>query len=194
LFSRTATPTFRNHIPETNSMRRRLWLAPLLLAVSGCYVAPADPNYGYAPPPYQPGGYPPPPYEPYAGAYPGYSYNNGAPMFFDGGAAVPLVLFGGEWGYYDRDRHWHHAPEGVARDLEAHRAGGGQFHTTAPPRAEPYPQPKPGQHGGQAAYRPAEQPRPNVVPFAAPPHPAAGVQPSHEEHERGRLCPPGQHC
>lgn len=202
-------------------MRRGLWLVSLLLPLGGCYVTPPATGYGYPPPGYPPGSYPPPgyaqpgypppgypsggyppaPYDPYAAAYPGYSYNDGAPTFLDGGIAVPLILFGGEWGYYDRDRHWHRAPEGVTHDLEAHRAaGGGQFHPNAAlhadPNLQPRPgqtmaQPRPGQPAGQAPYRPAEQVRPAAAQYSAP-RPAPAAQPRQEE--RGRECPPGQHC
>jgi hypothetical protein len=164
-------------------MRRVLWLASLLLPLGGCYVAPAGAGYENAPPGYPPAGYSPPPYDPYASAYPGYSYNGGSPTFLEGGVAVPLVLFGGEWGYYDHGRHWHRAPEGVSRNLEAHRAGANMA-----PRPEPGHQQRPGQPG-PAAYRPAEGPRP-----AAAPRPAQAAPAHQEGHERHRDCPPGQHC
>jgi hypothetical protein len=152
-------------------MRRELWMVTLLLPLSGCYVPPADQGYGYAPAEYYPPGYPgggygPAPYQSAPDIYPGYSYNDGQPTYLDGGMAVPLVLFGGQWGYYDRERRWHHAPDRISRDLEAHRAGGGHFHTNSVPRGEPGFQPRPGQPGG---FRPPEQPR-------SPP-PQAGFQP-----------------
>jgi hypothetical protein len=208
-------------------MRRELWVAALLIPLSGCYAPPADPGYGYAQPGYPSNGYPPSgypagyeasPYDTDARAYPGYSYNGGAPTYIDGGIAVPLVLFGGEWGYYDHDRHWRRAPDRISHDLEAHRAGGGQFHPNAVPRGEPGFQPRPGQLDDRAAFRPPEQPRP-VSPQAAfrppeqphfappqaafrpadPPRPAftappPAAQQHHEEHGRGRDCPPGQRC
>ncbi|HYZ23397.1 MAG TPA: hypothetical protein VE690_14700, partial [Rhodopila sp.] len=98
-------------------MHRKFWAAGLLLALCGCDLnqpssAPvygSAPEYGYAPgyaPDYSPGYYPPPGYSPPpeyppSAVYPGYSYNNGVPTIIEGGAAVPLVFFGGEWGYYD---------------------------------------------------------------------------------------------
>jgi hypothetical protein len=87
-------------------MRRAIWLASLLLPLIGCYGEPAGPGYGYGPPGYPPGP-PPQAYDPYGGGYPGYSYNGGAPVYLDAGVAMPLVLLGGEWGYYDHGRHWH---------------------------------------------------------------------------------------
>jgi hypothetical protein len=194
---------------ETGPMRRGLWLGSLLLPLTGCYVAPSDPGYGYAqpgypspppgyplagypPPSYPPGGYyAPAPYDPYAGGYPGYSCNSGAPTILEGGVAMPLVLFGGEWGFYDRDRHWHRAPEGVSRDLEAHRAGGGQFRPGAAPRAEAYP--RSGQPAGQAAYRPAGQPQPSAAPPGAPRAAEAG-RPQPTEYEHRHDCQSGQRC
>jgi hypothetical protein len=172
---------------ETYSMRRALWLTCLLLPLGGCYVDQPAPGYGYAPP-----GYPPPPpppsYDPYAGAYPGYGYNGGAPVYYDAGVAVPLVVFGGAWGYYDHDHHWHRAPEGISRDLEVRRAGGGPYPPGPAPHPEPYPQQRPGQPG-PAAYHPGEPPHP-----VAPPRPASGAPPHQEGQEHHRDCPPGQRC
>jgi hypothetical protein len=168
-------------------MRRALWLVSFLLPLGGCYVAPPAPaGYGYAPPGYPP---PPPPLpsDPYASAYPGYGYNGGAPVYYDAGIAVPLVLFGGAWGYYDRDHHWHRAPEGISRDLDAHR-GGGRGQPGAMPRPEGYPQQRAGQPGA-VGYRPGEGPHP-----VAAPRPAQGAPPRQGEHERRHDCPPGQHC
>jgi hypothetical protein len=166
--------------------RRGLWLATLLLPLSGCYMAPTDAGYGYAQPGYPTGGYAPSPYDPYA-AYPGYSENNGVPMIMEGGAAVPLVLYGGEWGFYDSGRHWQRAPEGVSRHMEERRATGGQFHPNSGPHEEFQHQPRPGQPAGQSAFRPAAAP-------AAAPSPAPAAQPRQEGHERSRGCPTGQHC
>lgn len=178
-------------------MRRQIWIAAVFLPLAGCYAPPAGPGYGYSQPAYpQPGypgpeyptgytadgyaapGYAPGPYESDAGIYPGYSYNGGQPTYIDGGIAMPLVLFGGEWGYYDHERHWHHAPDRISRDLETRHAGGGQFRSNANPQGEPNFQPRPGQPGGQAVFRPGEQPRlappqaafrPGEPPRAAPP-------------------------
>ena len=165
-------------------MRRALWWACLLLPLGGCYVDTPAPDYGYAQPGYPP---PPPGSDPYAGAYPGYSYNNGAPVYDDAGVAVPLVFFGGAWGYYDHNRHWHSAPPGISRDMDVRRAGGGPYHPGPPPHPEGYP--RPGQPG-PAGYHPGEPPRPNEGPRpgpGAPPH-------QNEQHEHHRDCPPGQHC
>jgi hypothetical protein len=192
-------------------MRRGLWLVSLMLPLAGCYVAPSDPEYGYAqpgypsppsgypppgypPPAYPPGAYAPAPYDPNAGTYaPGYGYNGGAPVIVEGGMAMPLVLFGGEWGYYDRDHHWHRAPEGVSRGFEAHRGDGGQFRPNAGPHAESYPQPRSGQPGSQAAYRPTGQPQPSAPPPGAPRQAQTGG-PQAAEHEHGRNCQAGQRC
>ena len=191
-------------------MRRELWMVATLLPLGGCYV-PQDSGYGYAQPPgvyaqpgyppggyappgYAPPGYAPPGYDPYAGTYPGYSYNGGAPTIIEGGMTAPLVLFGGEWGYYDRDRHWHHAPDRVSRDLDAHRGNGGHFRPNDFPRGAPNFQPGPGHFGSPgaspaaappAAFRPGEPPR-AVAPQAAfrpgePPRPIpspAAIRPS----------------
>ncbi len=167
-------------------MRRELWIVAALLLLSGCDV-PQDGGYGYDQPSYSPGGYfpggyPQPGYmQPgYSGAYPGYSYNDGAPIIVDGGMTAPLVQFGGQWGYYDRDRHWHHAPDRVSRDLDAHRGNGaGQFHPNDIPRGAPIPQPGPGRFGGAggppAGLPPAGSPPAGLPPAGLPP---AGFRPS----------------
>jgi hypothetical protein len=182
-------------------MRRAIWLAALLLPLGGCYVEPAGPTYGYGPPGYPPG--PPPTYDPYGVGYPGYSYNGGAPTYMDAGVAVPLVLFGGQWGYYDHDRHWHRAPDQVSHDLEGRRGGGGQFHSNgAPaggggqfhpsgaPRPDSGPQPRSGGFAGPAGFHPTDQAH-----AGAPPHPAAqATDPRQEGHEQRHDCAQGQHC
>ena len=180
-------------------MRRVLPLAALLLPLCGCYVPPPNAGYGYAQPGYPPpagygyaqpvypqSGYPPPT-DPYGNVYPGYSDNDGAPTLFVEGAAMPLIFFGGGWGYYDGRHEWHRAPDAVGRHLEQQRGagatfhgGGGSFNQGRPPGAEPY-------RGQQQQYRPAEQSRPVATPAAARP-----VQPAHEE--RRRECEPGQRC
>jgi hypothetical protein len=180
-------------------MRRALWLLPVLLPLGACYEPPSNGNYGYAQPGYpQPGyppagyaqpGYPPPTYEgytavqsdPYGEAYPGYSYNDGAPTFLDAGVTVPLVFFGGAWGYYDHTHHWHRAPDRVARDLDTrrrdgdwHRGGGDPVHFN------PALQPRPGQPGGQAAFHPPPQAVPGGRPDGRPdggPHWTQPAQP-----------------
>lgn len=192
-------------------MRRALWLTPVLLAISGCYLPPAAPDYGYAqtgnqpqgyaqpgyppqgydqagyaqpgyaqpgyPPPgysqpaYPQPGYPPPDANPYT-AYPGYSYNDGAPVFIEDGAPMPLIFFGGEWGYYDHDRRWHRAPEGVSRDLSNRRAGVERFRQD---------------RGASPAL--FQQPRPGAEQYRRQPQ---ATQPQ-QGHDR-RDCEPGQHC
>ncbi len=139
-------------------MRRGIWLAAFILPLSGCYVAPpgsgyapqpgyGSPGYGYGAPAYAPPGYPPP-YD----AYSGYNYDNGAPVIVEGGVSVPLVLFGGEWGYYDRDRHFHRAPDNVRRDIETRRASG-NFRPNPGPPGGGGAQSWHGQPNGPAAFR-----------------------------------------
>lgn len=175
-------------------MRRVLPLAALLLPLCGCYVPATDAGYGYAQPGYPPPagyGYPPPT-DAYGNAYPGYSEYNGVPSMMEGGAAMPLVMFGGEWGFYDSGRRWHRAPEGISRHMEEHR--GGDFHPNGAPHGQEFGQPRQeghpggGRFGGQAAFRPAEPPR------AAAPQGAPAGQPRPEQREHHRDCPPGQHC
>ena len=192
-------------------MRHTLWLAAILLPVGGCYLPPATPEYGYAQPGYaapgydQPGyeqqgyeqpAYPQGAYDPYAG-YPGYSYNNGAPVIVESGVPTPLVFFGGEWGFYDHDRHWHRAPDHVSRDLDSRRGGGGppnpgprpdSFHDGRPPGGDPY-------HGQPHGYpqhaTPAAAPAPGYpapAPHAGPPPPQA--HPQEQQHH----CDPRQRC
>ena len=93
-------------------MWRGLALVVLFLPLSGCEVPPGGP-YDYGAPEYPQPAYPlgtiPDDYgEP---VYPGFSYNDGAPVIIEGGMSMPLILLGGEWGYYDRVRHWHRAPD-----------------------------------------------------------------------------------
>lgn len=190
-------------------MYRGFWLAVLLLPVGGCYVTPSDTGYaqpGYPPPGYPNGGYAPDPYA----AYPGYNYNDGAPTIVEGGAPVPLVLYGGEWGYYDSGRRWHRAPEGVSRDLQAHGGPGGDHRdehgggyrgdhrdehggegrppptALSQPVAPARPPPGGGRYSG-SAYRPGEPPR------SGPP-PSGGPRPANPEPPRQHECPPGQRC
>jgi hypothetical protein len=178
-------------------MRRDLVLAALLLPLSGCYVTQpgpgyVQPGYGYAQPGYPPTGgygyaqpaYPPAAYDAYGNVYPGYSDNDGAPTLFVDGAVMPLVLFGGGWGYYDGQHNWHRAPDAVSHHLEQQRAAGGTFH--------------PGGAGGYPQARPEGRPLPAAAPYraATPYHPVEQGRPApaHEDHPRGHECPPGQRC
>jgi hypothetical protein len=144
------------------------------------YPPPGYPPPGYSQPGYPPPGYPPASYDPYGNVYPGYSYNNGSPTLLVDGAVVPLIAFGGGWGYYDAHRNWHHAPDQVSRHLEQQRAAAG-----LPPAGgfvRPRPEGRPPPPGvPAAASRPAFPPPgvPAAVPAAAP-HPAplpTGVPP-----------------
>ena len=186
-------------------MPRGLWPAVALLALGGCYVPPqttdygsqpAYPTAGYPPPQYPPGVYPPAPYDPNA-AYPGYDYSGGAPTIIEEGAPVPLVLLGGEWGYYDRERHWRRAPDDVRRRFEEHRDGrfeerrdaGPQFRPDRGRFGEGYGQPRPegrpapfgerpgASPGGFPGFRPNEQARP-MMPAAAPARPTPLAAPA----------------
>jgi hypothetical protein len=96
------------------------------------------------------------------------------------------VLLGGEWGYYDRDRHWRRAPEDVHRRMEDRRAGGGPGRPEAPRAAPGRPEPPraaPGRPDAPRAF-PASAPARAVPPQAPPPR--------REEHERRRECPRDQ--
>jgi hypothetical protein len=210
-------------------MRHGLVLAALLLPLSGCYVAPQSPTYaqpGYAvqQPGYPQPGYAPGPDDSDDNVYPGYSYNDGAPSLYVDGAVMPLVLFGGAWGYYDGGHNWHRAPDAVNRRLEQRRAsgatfrpggGGGGFQPGRPaPGGDPYrgqssfrpaepgrPAPGGNPYQGQSSFRPADPGRP------APPSggqggfhpaaaPAAAPRPAAPppREEHRRDCPPGQRC
>ena len=123
-------------------MRPGLALAALLLPLSGCVVPPQPLGYGYGYPQggYPQGGYPQPAYPqpayPQAG-YPqpgidyadqGYAYNDGSPTMVVEGATLPLIFYGGGWGYWDGYHRWHRAPEGVERHLNDRFPGGAGYH------------------------------------------------------------------
>ena len=181
-------------------MPRGLWLAAALLALGGCYAPPQNAEYGaqpayppagYPPQQYPPGVYPPGPYDPNAAAYPGYDYSSGAPTIIAEGVPVPRVLLGGEWGFYDHERHWHRAPDDARRRFEEHRDGRFEEHRDARPQFRPdgprfgegYRQPRPegrpapfGERPGAPpamfpGFRPNEPARP-LPPLAAPARPA----------------------
>jgi hypothetical protein len=177
-------------------MRSGLVLAALVLLLSGCYAPQSGPGYDYAQPGYPPGpgygevppGYPadaggyyaPGPYG--APVYPGYSENNGVPTIIEGGAALPLVLMGGEWGYYDSGRHWHHAPDAVSRHLEERRGSAAAFHPGGPPRHDNPQQPRPdgrppGQPNGQPSFFHSNEPGRQPAPPPGSLHPAEPGRP-----------------
>ncbi len=107
-------------------MRLGFALAALLLPLAGCVVPPQPVGYGYVPQPVGYGYAPQPEY-----GYPGYAYNNGAPTLVVEGATVPLIYFGGSWGYYDGYRQFHRAPDNVYRQLEQRHPGGVGYHPYA---------------------------------------------------------------
>lgn len=191
-------------------MRHGFVLAALLLPLAGCYLPPQPaPSYGYGAPGYapqgygQPGypppGYPPPGYD--TQIYPGYSYNDGAPTLLVEGAAVPLIVVGGELGYYDAHHYWHRAPDPVAHNLAQRYPGGAAYR----PGGGGYPPPRP-PGGGYPPPRPPDGGYPHPVPTAGaepyhgqpqqyrPPPARPAPQAEHEEHPHNRECPPGQRC
>ena len=203
-------------------MRRGPIFAMILLPLAGCVPPPGGPGYGYGgyPQPYQGGGSAPPVYgDPNAG-YSGYAYNDGAPYIVEEGVTLPLIFFGGAWGYYDRERHFRRAPEHVYRELQSRHPGGSGARVfsgqAAPPHFNGGGQAAPHFNGGGQAQPPhfngggQAQPHFNAPPpvqhtqpsFAAPPHHAAPVAappvqhtapPARQEEHRGRQqCPPGQ--
>jgi hypothetical protein len=97
-------------------MRHGLALVALLLPLGGCVVPPQPVGYGY--------GYPQPGYPDQDGGYPGYAYNDGSPTLAVEGATVPLIFYGGSWGYWDGSRNWHRAPDRIGRQLEMRHPGG----------------------------------------------------------------------
>jgi hypothetical protein len=184
-------------------MRRGLTLAALLLPLTGCVVPPA-PNYGYG---YVQPGYPAPGYVDQGDYYPGYFYNDGAPYMIVEGAPMPLIFFGGSWGYYDGYRRFHRAPDSVWQHLESrHPHGSGvRLFEGRPegPRPGDRPQGRPEwqqhqQPGGGTPPPPRQEYRqqssPPVGPVPRAPEMRAPVQPRQEEHRGGgdHRCPPGQ--
>jgi hypothetical protein len=110
-------------------MRRQLALMALLLPLSGCVVPPDQVGYGYGyPSPGYAGVYPQPGYE-----YSGSPYYDGSPTMAVEGSNVPLIFYGGSWGYWDRGHSWHHAPDNVSHNLNQRYPGGSGFHPGAPP-------------------------------------------------------------
>ncbi len=162
------------HEPGIQRRPRPIAALPLLLVLNACYLPPANPGYGYAPPGY------PPADDPYASAYPGSYYDGGAPAYVAGGAAAPMVLYGGQWGYWDHDRQWHRAPDDASHRMWEQQNGGGGPH---PHDEHP---------GGQPSYRPNEAAR--VSAPAPPQRPAPAAQPAHPDHPNRHDCPPGQRC
>jgi hypothetical protein len=156
-------------------MRARFALMALLLPLGGCVVPPGQVGYGYG----YPGAYPSPGYPGAYGqpdyGYPGYSYYDNSPTLAVDGATMPLIFYGGGWGYWDGGHNWHHAPDGVARNLNQRYPGGTGYraapvgHVGGPPPGGGF-----GGHplgsappGGGFAGRP-----PGVAPVSAPRGPA----------------------
>jgi hypothetical protein len=146
----------------SSKMRHGFMLAALLLPLAGCYVPPDSSGYGYAQP-----GYAVTPTDPYGNVYPGYDYNDGAPTLYVDGAVMPLIFFDGGWGYYDRGRSWHRAPDNVSRNLEQRRAGGGAYRSGGQDYRQPHPS-----FGGQEH----QQPRPSFGGQDPRPRPPQGGQ------------------
>jgi hypothetical protein len=156
-------------VPEGRcAMRYRYWMLPAFLLFGGCYAEPAVPGYGYAAP-----GYP----SPYGAGYPAGGYSEGPPAYVVGGAPPPMIFYGGQWGYWDHDHHWQHAP-----DYDDHHWRGQNASAPPPPHDE---------HWGRG-QQPSHQGQPvavNVPHAAPPPRPAPQNQ-----GERHHNCPPGQGC
>jgi len=88
-------------------MCRALFIFAMLLPLAGCYVPPGQPDpYGYVPP-----------YAAYqADPDAGYVDNGGAPYMYYEGSRMPLIVVDGAWGFYDRDRRFHRAPDSDERN------------------------------------------------------------------------------
>jgi hypothetical protein len=102
-------------------MRHGLALVALLLPLGGCVVPPQPVGYGYG---YPQGGYPQPGYPDQDAGYPDYAYNDGSPTLAVEGATVPLIFYGGGWGYWDGSHSWHRAPDRIGRQLDMRHPGG----------------------------------------------------------------------
>jgi hypothetical protein len=156
-------------------MRQGLALVALLLPLTGCVAPPPQPvGYGYYAQPGYPGAYDQPGYvgayaQPDYG-YPGFAYNDGSPTLFVEGATVPLIFFGGGWGYYDRDRRWHRAPDRVEHNLSQRFPGGNGYRPWGGGRPEGFRPEGPRSEG----FRP-EGPRPEGF---RPEGPRAGGYPA----------------
>ena len=189
---------------EYFKMRRGLMLASLLLPLTGCYVQPGV-GYGYGG--YQQPGYQAAPYGYQEDAYPGYDYNGGSPHMAYEGSQMPLIFFGGLWGFNDRYGNFHRAPDGVQRHLESRHPQGSGARAFGGQSAAPHfgggqqqfaPPAHQGWQGGGGGQPRVEHRQAPVAPAAAAPAPraAAAPAPRQEEHRGGdRHCPNGQtHC
>jgi hypothetical protein len=169
----------------------------LLMTLGGCYLPPGEqPGYGYAQPGY-PGVAPAGVYGESVETDPGYSYNDGSPTMMVEGAPMPLIFFGGSWGYYDGERRFRRAPERVWRHLESRHPQGYGIRPYAPPegqRYQGYQRPPENRFGGPAPmpqqhyFAPAGQPRQGFVPGAQPQHgfmPVAQPVPQAAPPQRG---------
>ena len=187
-------------------MRRALALAALLLPLAGCYAPPGANGYGEA-------GYQGPAYADQQYTYAGYDYNDGSPYMNYEGAQVPLVVYGGYWGFYDGSRRFHRAPDSVGRHLESrHPEGSGARPYSGRVAAPLYnggyqevPRPHYNQNTSAPAYT---APRTHTAPVYAAPapapaaahtapaaHTAAPAAPArHEEHRDHRCRPDQTHC
>jgi hypothetical protein len=94
-------------------MRTKHWLLAPLLALAACTAQPGQNPFAAL----ATGGF----------AYPGYSEYDGAPTYLDDGVQVPLVIIDNQWGYYDRGRRWHRAPDQLHRHLAARYAADTRF-------------------------------------------------------------------
>lgn len=189
-------------------MRQSLAIAAILLPVAGCVYQPATrpaawsyppPPPAYAPPAYAPPAYPRPDYQPDQvydpgpEIYPDYYYNDGAPAFVVEGVPVPVIFFGGFWGYYDRGHIWHRVPDRVAFDLNRRHPGGAGIRAFSPPRAFRPGAPRPGGFQPGSAPRPGGFQPPAQPGFNHPPGSFApgGQPPAHLQPQPGFNHPPG---